>query len=145
MVKHSHSRRYKQNKRGGSASATPWTSAATYTMANYGTQDTQYKNVFGPDPAPNAYGNYVVNQLIPGANLLPASVSSSASPLITGGRKTRKHKSKSKKGGFLGEVVNQAIVPFGLAALQYSYKNRKHNKSARFSSSRRTRKRSSRR
>ena len=110
--------RTRRHKRGGSS----WTSGTTYVGQNYGTEDMQYKNVFGPNPAPNAYGNYLIQ---PGGNMLPASVSSSASPLISGGRRHRRH---TKRGGFLGKIVSQAIVPFGLSALALS-RRRKHSSS----------------
>lgn len=33
---------------------------------------------------------------------------------------------KSRKGGFLGSIINQGIVPFSLLGLQQSYRRRKH-------------------
>jgi len=110
--------------RGGSGSSmltpAPWTSGASYEMANYGTENQQYQSVFGPNPAPNDYGNFLVNQLKPEASLLPESLPKNAGTLV-GGKRHR----KGKKGGFMGEVLNQAIVPFGLAALQQSYKKKR--------------------
>jgi hypothetical protein len=51
----------------------------------------------------------------------------------------RRRGRKSRKGGFLmGEVVNQAVVPFGLLALQNRYGRRK----SRMNKSRRSRSRS---
>ena len=108
------------------------TSATTYVMDNYGTQDKQYQQVFGPDPAPNAYANYVVNLNHP--NTLPASVPQGPSKLMGGRRRrgnmTRRKSRKSKRGGFLGDIISQAVVPFGLVALQQSMKKRSrgHNK-----------------
>jgi hypothetical protein len=37
-----------------------------------------------------------------------------------------KRKSKSRRGGFLGSLINQAIVPFSILALQQTYKKKKH-------------------
>jgi len=34
--------------------------------------------------------------------------------------------SRRRRGGLFGEVINQAVVPFGLLALQQSYKKKKH-------------------
>ena len=41
---------------------------------------------------------------------------------------TRKNKRRSNKGGFVGGIIEQAIVPFGLFALQKKMHNRKINK-----------------
>ena len=35
-------------------------------------------------------------------------------------------KNKSRRGGFLGSIINQALVPFGLLAAQQTY-NRKRS------------------
>lgn len=46
------------------------------------------------------------------------------------------HRRKThKRGGFLGEIINQAIVPFGIFGLQQTYK-KKGGKSKRRSRSR---------
>ena len=33
---------------------------------------------------------------------------------------------KSKRGGFLGSLINQAIVPFTILGLQQTYRKNKH-------------------
>jgi hypothetical protein len=33
---------------------------------------------------------------------------------------------KSRRGGFLGSLVNQAIVPFSILGLQQTYKKKRH-------------------
>jgi hypothetical protein len=40
----------------------------------------------------------------------------------------RKRKGRGKKGGFLGQLINQALVPFGLLGMQHAYakRSRKH-------------------
>ena len=38
-----------------------------------------------------------------------------------------KRKGKSKRGGFWGQVINQAIVPFGILGMQQTYNKRKHH------------------
>jgi hypothetical protein len=43
--------------------------------------------------------------------------------------KSRKNMTRSKKnckGGFLGSVINQAVVPLSILSLQQSYRRRKH-------------------
>ena len=99
-----------------------------------GTGDQQWNNVFvkgGP------FGNQLQN--LDGTQPSVVPNSPPATPM-KGGRRTRRRGTKSRKGrsrknrtrrgGFLGNVVNQAIVPFGLLAAQQYYgkrvkKNRK--------------------
>jgi hypothetical protein len=40
-------------------------------------------------------------------------------------------KSRRKRGGFLGAVINQAVVPFSILAMQQSYRNKKGGKTRR--------------
>ena len=40
---------------------------------------------------------------------------------MTGGRRSRR-----RRGGFLGEIINQAIVPFGIFSIQQTYKKKSH-------------------
>jgi hypothetical protein len=34
-------------------------------------------------------------------------------------------KTKSRRGGFLGSLINQAIVPFSILGMQQTYRNKK--------------------
>ena len=34
-------------------------------------------------------------------------------------------KTKSRRGGFLGSLINQAIVPFGILGMQQSYRRKR--------------------
>jgi hypothetical protein len=53
------------------------------------------------------------------------------------GRKTtRKNRRRSNKGGFVGGIIEQAIVPFGLFALQKKMHNRKITKKSKVSKKR---------
>jgi len=56
-----------------------------------------------------------------------APSSQQLSSIQNGGRRKRRCKSKNKKGGFLGAVINQAIVPFGILGMQQSYRRNKYN------------------
>ena len=38
---------------------------------------------------------------------------------------------KSRRGGFLGSLINQAIVPFGILAAQQTYRKRRGGKRTR--------------
>jgi hypothetical protein len=35
-------------------------------------------------------------------------------------------RTKSRRGGFLASLINQAIVPFGILGLQQTYRKKKH-------------------
>jgi len=95
--------------------------AAPYVLSQYGDGNTQWDNVFrGSGPSP--YGNQLVNLQHAGVTS-PASLS--PPPTQSGGsRKRGKGKGRGKKGGFIGSVLSQAVVPFGLLALQQSYGRR---------------------
>jgi len=41
-------------------------------------------------------------------------------------RYNRSRSKRSRRGGFLGGIINQAIVPFSILGLQQSYRRRKH-------------------
>lgn len=98
--------------------------AAPYVLSQYGTGDTQWNNVFQGSGA-SPYGNQVVNMQHPGTTspaMVPNPATVAPPPAATqkGGRRRR-------KGGFIGSVLSQAAVPFGLLALQQNYG--KHMKS----------------
>jgi|APCry1669189534_1035231.scaffolds.fasta_scaffold155496_1 hypothetical protein len=118
----------KQKMRGGYTSATTWGEHVN------GSGDSQWARVFenGVSPTPN--GNLIVGA--EGQNsIIPASVRSSG---MIGGKKRSnkkggqngppmmggKRKSRSKKGGYWAQVINQALVPFGLWGMQNRYGKR---------------------
>ena len=86
-------------------------SASSYMMNLVGTAQNQYDRTFtGNQPSGNA--------------LVLAS-----GRAISGGRKRKqsgRRRRRSKRGGFMGSVVNQAVVPLALLGLQQTYKNRRH-------------------
>jgi len=49
------------------------------------------------------------------------------------GKRSVKRTRRSKKGGFFGGIIEQAIVPFGLFALQKKMHNRKITKKSKLS------------
>lgn len=95
--------------------------AAPYVLSQYGDGNTQWDNVFtGSGPSP--YGNQLVNLQHPGVTS-PAMVPKPEPPAAPvagqkGGSRRR------RRGGFMGSVLSQAAVPFGLLALQQSYGRR---------------------
>jgi len=106
------SHRHGRKHRGGSApNPSSYSSATTYGGVVNGSLDSQFDRVFGNG------GNSNILTGAQGQNLgLPPTVAQKA-----GGRR------RSKKGGFWGEVINQAIVPFGIFGLQQTYRRKHHN------------------
>ena len=101
---------------------------AGWVEGKYGNEDQQYNSVF--DIGSKTLGNSFT--------ILPPSQTPTAGNLSliqsAGGRRRRRGRMTKKRGGFLmGEVINQAVVPFGLLALQNRYGRRKSrmNKSRR--------------
>jgi hypothetical protein len=108
--------------RGGSGS---YSSASSYGQYVAGSPDVQFSNTFNQNgPYGNVPGNSLIGQQgqgLPSSSQMPSS--SQLQLIQNGGRRTRRH--KRHRGGFLGEVINQAIVPFGLLGLQQSYHRKK--------------------
>lgn len=98
--------------------------AADFMLQTVGTGDQQYNNVFDINSPFKAQGNTIVG--LQGQNTeWPADVgiNSPAARAMTGGKRRRK-----RRGGFLGEVVNQAVVPLSILGMQQSYKKRRGGK-----------------
>lgn len=106
------SRRHVRKHRGGNApNPSSYSSASSYGMAVNGSGDSQFNRVFGNG------GNSNIITGVQGQNAgIPPSLAQRA-----GGKR------KSKRGGFWGEVINQAVVPFGILGLQQTYRRKRHN------------------
>ena len=125
MAKHSrsrsHSRRHSRSRRmrGGS-----YTSASTYGSYVNGTPDSQFARTFD---STGPYASRVGSEYV-GAqgqwSQQPGEPSAQNLDLIQSAGKGRKHR-KSRRGGFIGEVINQAIVPFGILGLQQTYRKKR--------------------
>jgi hypothetical protein len=101
--------------RGGS-----YSDASSYGMYVNGTGGSQWTRTM--DQA-GAYGQVPGNTIIgaQGQNIAPPSQMPSQNNLAqvqSAGRRRR-------RGGFLGEVVNQAIVPFALLGMQQTYRRKR--------------------
>jgi hypothetical protein len=113
MARRSRSRRHSRKHRGGSTQGAPnpssYSSAASYQEAVNGSANSQYSRVF--DQAGN----------------------SSQSNAIVGiqGQRAGKRRRHSKRGGFLGQVINQAIVPFGILGMQQTYRRKRGGRKSR--------------
>ena len=119
--KYKGSRRHRQRK-GGASAADPstYSSAATYGLAVNGTSNSQFDRVFsqtGPDaqfPSNQSVG-------VQGQNVgYPASNTQSLSTIQKAGSR------RKKRGGFWGQIINQALVPFGILGMQQTYRHKKH-------------------
>ena len=113
----------RRRQRGGSEQAQvppppAYTDGASYVGANYGDGNTQWNNVFGPQST-STMGNEIVNLNHP--QMVQANVPQ-------GGGRRRRGTRRGRRGGFFGNVISQAIVPFGLLALQNKYSRRLRHK-----------------
>lgn len=144
-MRKTHTRKY----RGGSGAPNPdsYSSAATYGMAVNGTGDSQYERVFsqmGPDA--NSQSNAIMGLQgqkagkrmrkggvdIADLAFAPRGGAPTVADLAFAPRggsgiadlafAPRGGKSRRKRGGFIGQVVNQAIVPFGILGMQQMYR-----------------------
>ena len=117
MAKHRHRRSHRHGvKRGGN-----YSSASTYGGYVNGSGDSQFARTFDQS---GQYGNRVGAEYV-GAqgqwSQKPGSPSGQNLSLIqSAGRRSRK-----RRGGLLGEVLSQAIVPFGILGLQQTYKRKR--------------------
>jgi hypothetical protein len=93
--------------------------AADWVLKNFGDGNTQWQNTFGPQSI--TQGSLVPT--LPGAiavvnGTLPQGIASNAAPAQFGGRR------KKKKGGFWGNAISQALVPFTLLFAQNRFSKR---------------------
>ncbi len=117
MTKHSRSRRMK----GGSGN---YTSASTYGSYVNGTPASQFARTFdssGPY-ASRAGAEYVGAQ---GQWSQQPNVPTAQNLSLIQKAGKRGKKGKSRRGGFMSEVINQAVVPFALLGLQQTYRKKR--------------------
>ena len=119
MARH-RSRRHRSRSRkmrGGTGNYSDGASYGMYVNGTTGSQWTRTMDQAGP------YGQVPGNVIIgaQGQNVTPSS------QMPTGGQLALVQKAgrRRKRGGFLGEVVNQAIVPFALLGMQQTYRRKK--------------------
>lgn len=110
MARRGHRYRSRSRKMSGGQ----YTDGASYGTYVNGLPNAQYDRVFGPEYA-NVPGNVIIGaqgQNIPSTSQMPTS--QQLSLIQQAGRRRR-------RGGFLGDVVNQAVVPFALLGAQQTY------------------------
>jgi len=124
MAKHRGSRRHRHRrgvKRGGSGN---YTSASTYGMYVNGSGDSQFARTFDQTGQyANRFGSDYVGAQGQWATQPHTPTNQDLSLIQSAGKRTRR--TRRRRGGLLGQVINQAIVPFGLLGLQQTYR-RKH-------------------
>lgn len=112
-----HSRRHRRSRRmsGGS-----YSSAASYGQYVNGSGSSQWNRTMEQG---GEYGNVPGNTIIgaQGQNVPPVSQMPTGAQLALVQKAGKRH----RKGGFIGEVINQAIVPFGLLGMQQNYRRGK--------------------
>jgi hypothetical protein len=105
-------RRSRHIKKGGSN----YSSATTYGEYVNGSGNSQYARTLDQGgPYADRAGNILIGAQGQWAQEPNAPTQQNLSLVQSAG------KSRKKRGGLLGSVINQAIVPFGLLALQQSY------------------------
>ena len=95
--------RGKRQRGGTNAPSTgSYTSASSWGTAVNGSGPSQFARTFeGPGSGPGVYSSVQGNK-------------------VGGGRK------RSKKGGFWGEIISQALVPFSILGMQQTYRRNKN-------------------
>lgn len=134
MSRRNRQRSQKRSQRGGAQGAYP-DSAWGFQMNNLGNGWTQFMNSLTLQPGQNQ-GTVQSNDIVPIKNI---NAQNTSKMMMNGGRKHhgRKHhgKSRGKKGGYWGAVLEQAAVPLALLGMQQTYgkrhtrRNRGHNRS----------------
>jgi len=127
-------RRNRRRMRGGNSSA-PYSSATSYSSYVNGSENSQYDRVFSQSgPYASVQGNMSIGAQGQNANLVGGPNASSLSLIQSAGTKRRSkrlHRTKKRRGGFLGQVLNQAIVPFTLLGMQQKYRRNKSSTKSR--------------
>ena len=109
----SRTRNYGRNLRGGSN----YSSAATYAEYVAGSQEDQFGRVFNQSSFPGRESNLLIGAQGQWGNTVGTPSAQNLSLIQRAGNRKRKSR-KGKRGGFLGPVINQAVVPFSLLAMQ---------------------------
>jgi hypothetical protein len=119
--------------RGGNSSSL-YGSASSYGSYVNGSENSQYDRVFSQaGPYGGVPGNVSIGAQGQNASM-PGTPNANSLALIqsagTKRRRKRGHHTKKRRGGFLGQVINQAIVPFTLLGMQQKYRRNKSNHSS---------------
>ena len=126
MAKYSRRHRSRSRSRSLAGGSGTYSSAASYGEFVNGSGGSQWSRSM--DQA-GAYGQVPGNVIIgaQGQNVQPSSMMPSQANLDL----IQKAGRRRRRGGFLGEVINQAVVPLSLVAMQNTYRRRKGGRSRR--------------
>lgn len=121
----SRTRNTRRNIRGGGGGGSNYSSAATYGEYVNGNANAQFSRVF--DQGGNFPGRE--SNLLIGAQgqwgTSPGTPSAQNLSLI---QRAGSRRRKSRRGGFLGPMINQAAVPLSILAMQQLYRRKKGGK-----------------
>ncbi len=121
MTKQRQSRRPSRSRRmrGGS-----YTSASTYGSYVNGSPDSQFARTFDSSgPYANRVGAEYVGAQGQWSQQPNTPTEQNLSLIQSAGKRGKR--GKSRRGGFMGEVINQAIVPFAILGLQQTYRKKR--------------------
>jgi len=111
--------------RGGS-----YSSASTFGTYVNGTSGEQWSRTMDQSgPYGKIQGNTIIGaqgQNVPSPSQLPT-----ANQLALVQKAGRRHRHRHKKGGFIGEVIKQAVVPLSILGMQQTFRRKKHGKHTR--------------
>ena len=129
MAKHGSSHRRRRShrrspKRGGGGN---YSSASSYGSYVNGSGDSQYNRVFDQGSSTNQ-SNVIVGAQ--GQWATQPGTPTNLNMIQAAGQK-RSGSRKNRRGGLVGEVLSQALVPFGILALQQSYRKKRGGKTRR--------------
>jgi len=109
-------RKGRRSRRGGDG-------AAEYVLGQYGNGDAQWDAVFKTGNP--AFGNEIINQQHPSSVQAMAHKGGKRKSSSSSRSSSSKSRSRrSKRGGYWGHIINQALVPFGLLGMQNAYAKR---------------------
>lgn len=132
-------RHRKRSMRGGS----PYSSGASYGTYVNGSENSQYDRTLSlAGPYANVPGNEIIGAQGQNSTFVGAPNAASLKLIQSAGSRHRRHRrggrrTKKRRGGFLGQVINQAIVPFGLLGMQQSFRRKHHHRHGKSKSHRR--------
>ncbi len=122
MPKRTNSRKHRSRSRSYKGGSDNYSSASTYGSYVNGSGDSQYNRVFDQSGANDARPTNVLIGA-QGQWAQPPSLPNAQNLSLV--QSAGKRRRKSKRGGVFGEVVSQAIVPFGILGLQQTYGRKK--------------------
>lgn len=118
----SRSRSRSRRQRGGN-----YSSASSYGSYVNGSGNAQFARTFdATGPYAGRAGSEYVGAQGQWSNQAGVPSAQNLSLVQSAGRRRTRSRGRGKRGGLWGEVLNQAIVPFGILGMQQSFRRKKH-------------------